>query len=165
MSDYTIAEVTEVFKKAANMNAAVKKVLKQDIQDEAALKFIKSFRTVLGADRDGALEGFLEKYLDKYDKVLLALAVVAHKDLVTEIVNVVIEKYADEFNTTYEKKEGGVTYKDRTKFEKVVKEVRGVIEAHLQAAELPASHFLKAAVITQIFDEELLPEVTPLVIQ
>ena len=159
MFSYNVGQLVEVFELANNMNAAVKKLLREEVnRGDPAEKFLKRIRGVLASKTPGALERFLEEQLPKYESCVFPLVASAHRQAVQPVVDEIIARYADEFNRSYEQTGEDIEYRDRAAFERIVAQVNGTVEAALKEKGLPVTGAMKNAVMSQIFDPAVLKE-------
>ncbi len=160
MFDVTVEEVQSAFAAAKNPNAALKSFLKKEVKSgEPIERFAKDFRTAVATGRSGSINLFVEKNYPKNEIYFLALARYAHSDFITAVVEKIFEKYAEDFNTTYEKAESGITVTDQAKFKSIATSVVKMIEESLAGSELPNSNFLKKATLICVFEPDVLQEV------
>jgi hypothetical protein len=153
MLKYTNADVVQAFQSASNINAAVKKFLKMEGDaNPRAARFAKSLRDAFTSKLPTIGVRFIDTYRDQYEIELFALAKYVYGDQILAISNQVIDKYSDEFNTTYTVANDKISVTNRKRFDEIVKEVFVIIEASLKAASMPQSPFIKNTLIYSIFD-------------
>ena len=164
MTDYTPEDIVSIFDQAKNINAAVKKFLKNEVAGNAANeKFAKSARAaLLSSVPDGKLT-FIKNHLPDYEPHMLVLASYCHQEVIAATTSEVITKYADDFNKTYTPGEEKITVTDKATFKKIVLAVQDIVDASLKKANLSSSPFFKKVVFFNIFDRAVLEEVLPIV--
>jgi hypothetical protein len=74
-------------------------------------------------------------------------------------VGAIVEQYADDFNSTYERGEGGIKVTNPTRFQEIVKEVQEIIKRDVKAAKLPDNKFMRSALLATVFEFDVLQEV------
>ena len=160
MFESTPEDVYGALATAKNLNAALKNFLKREIQRGQALeRLTKDFRAAVLTGKPAAIQAFVEKHYPKNEGYFLALARYTHAEFIGTTVDQVLEKYAEEFNTTYEKIEGGIQVTNQPSFAAISSGVVELIEASLKNFNLPDSNYLKRSTLFCIFDTEVLPEV------
>jgi|688.fasta_scaffold290233_2 hypothetical protein len=153
-------EVQSAFLAAKNTNAAVKTFLKREARvGDPSERFAKDFRNATSSGREESVQAFVEKHFPKYEMYFLALARYAHSEFISSTVEKIFEKFADEFNTTYEKTSEGVTVTNSAKFNQITQEVLKIITDELSSAGLPVTNFMKKAALICIFEPDVLKEV------
>ncbi len=164
MLPYTVSHILDAFAKAKNLNASMKNFLKREVKrGDPAEKFTKDLRDVLLSDDVNRSEQFFAKHLPKYESHLFVAAGYAHYDLVNGLAASIVERYADDFNATYEVQDEKLTYKDRPNFEKLAKEAITLISAGLKPSGLDGSPFMLNVVFVSIFTREVIGAIEPLV--
>ena len=155
-----IEDVTGAFLAAKNTNAALKNFLKKEKpSDDSVVRFVKNFRNEVSGGNADKLRAFVEGNLDDHKAEFLILARYAHPEFVATTAHQIIEKYADEFNATYEKDGSGVTIKDKSKFKTIVEKVADIVDESLKTAQLPNTNFMKYAVLLYVFEPEIQEQV------
>jgi hypothetical protein len=74
-------------------------------------------------------------------------------------VGTIVSKHADDFNATYEKQDGGMKVIDAARFKEIVNAVQSTIKKDLEAAGLPVNNFMQNALLTTVFELDVLNEV------
>jgi len=160
MLEYSVNEMQEAIGAAKNINAALKKVLKNEPNMPGkSSRFLKDFRIACGAKDPARKMEYLNNKLPDYEAEIFAVARYAYIEPVNAIASEITEVYADKFNTTYSQGDQGVTVKDQAAFDKIVKEVMVKVEEGLKKNALPVSGFMKNVLLQHIFDAEVLKEV------
>ncbi|RMD84606.1 MAG: hypothetical protein D6808_06730 [Candidatus Dadabacteria bacterium] len=155
--EFTVADVVEVLSCARNLNAAIKNCLKREVpKGDPQEKFLKKLRECWKREGQERKEHFIRKEGGAYRESLLILACYAHSDFVKGISEKLVEKYADEFNETYEIKGEGISFKDAKQFKNLVKEILNEIKEGLKEEGLPQNPFMLNAVMAFIFEEPVL---------
>lgn len=153
-------EVQSAFLAAKNTNAAVKTFLKREARvGDPSERFAKDFRAATASGREASVHAFVEKHYPKHEMYFLALARYAHSEFIGTTVEKIFEKFAEEFNGTYEKSGEGITITDPTKFKTITQEVLKVISDELSSAGLPVTNFMRKAALICIFEPDVLKEV------
>jgi hypothetical protein len=156
----TVQEVQEAFATAKNLNAALKNLLKKESSGAPHVaSFAKEFRQAVSSGKSAPRDLYIERNYP--DKELLFMGTVryAFPDLIDATVGTIITKYADSFNATYERVDEAVSVKNRSEFEKIVKEVHSIIKRDLKAAEVPDNAFMQNALLATVFEPDVFAEV------
>jgi hypothetical protein len=160
----SVQEVQEAFAAAKNLNAALKNLLKREgSATPEVVGFAKDFRAAAGAGKSAPRDLFIERHFPAKELYFMGAIRYAFPELIESTVGTVIEKYADDFNSTYSRSDDGVVVKDAARFKKIVKEVQEIIKSDLKAAEVPANNFMQNAVLAAIFEVDVLSEVMKVV--
>lgn len=161
---YTVEEIVTALKSCPNINAAIKTILKREVgNDQKLARFIKDLRDACLASQPERLNGFITKHIESHAPLFLSITRYGHFAVVDKITAPIIEKYADEFNTTYENLENSIKIKDSTKFTKIAREVVGTFPEKLKEHGLPDSKFMREVLVTTLFDANVAPEVQAVV--
>jgi hypothetical protein len=156
----TIEEVENAFASAKNLNAALKSFLKREGRGGPQIaSFAKDFRNAVGTGRPAAVKFFIEQNYSKREVLFVGLIRYVFPEAVESIVTKIFDTYADEFNTTYTKSEGGMTVTNPARFKEIAKSVVGLVEEGLRGAELPVSNFMKNSLLVCVFESDVLQEV------
>lgn len=156
----TVSDVQDAFANAKNLNAALKNFLKRESRSgEQVASFAKDFRAAVSTGRTTAINGFIEKNFPRKEVYFLGVARYAFPELVESCVGRIIDQHAEAFNKTYERLEQGISIKDAKTFGSIVREVRQMVKRDLQAAELPVNGFLENALLSSVFEIDVLTEV------
>ena len=160
----TIDEVEGGFTTAKNLNAALKSFLKREgSSNPQVASFAKEFRAVAASGKAPAIRAFVEHNYPKREIYFIGLARYAHPELIAATVETIINRFADEFNATYQQEETGISVNDAAAFKRIVKEVESVIEQGLSSAGLPVTNFMKNALLSSVFEVGVLDEVLKIV--
>lgn len=165
MFEANVDDVVGAFLAAKNTNAAIKNFLKKEKPSASSIaRLAKDFRNAASAGKPEALRSFIEDNLTDNEEIFLALARYAHIEFVSTTVEEIINKYADQFNNTYEKTESGVKITDKKTFTSIAKEVQSLVEDNLKKLGLPVNEFMKQSIIGYVFEdgvkEEVMREIT-----
>jgi hypothetical protein len=160
MQEATTEEVQLAFNTAKNLNAALKSFIKKEVRSGDPIeRFAKDFRAAVATGRAHSVNLFIEKNYPKSEIYFLALARYAHPDFVSSVVEGVFEKYAEDFNTTYENLASGIRVTNTEKFATISQSVAQMIDDRLTSSGLPSGKFLKKATLHCIFEPGVLLEV------
>ena len=161
MSEFGIEEVLEAIGGVSNLNAVLKKILKHEVQrGSQEERFFKDFRRIANAPRaTEQLKTFISNHFPDSGRYSMVVAGYAYDDKMSAITAEIIEKYADEFNSTYETKDSAIEIKDRAKFNSIAKEAIKIIEEGIKSQGLPASTFMKKVIVHRLFTPEVAKEV------
>jgi hypothetical protein len=155
----TLEEAKQVFAAAPNLNAALKNLLKREGARgaPAVVAFAKEFRAaaVNGAKRDL----YIERNFDSKEFFFLGTVRYTFPQLIESSVGAIVDKYADDFNKTYERHEDGVRVINPDRFREIVVAVLGIIRDDIKAAELPDNNFMQRALLATVFELDVLNEV------
>jgi len=154
---FTTEDVVGSLKRAGNINSALKHFLKREVRrGDPAERFVKDLREVmLGKDDTRALS-FIDKKRPGFDSHLIAIGSYAHSEMVMNLANEIVEKYADKFNATYEVQDDDIALKDKKGFETIMKEVTEIISTNLKGAGFGESVFMRSVVFSTVFDRPVL---------
>ena len=160
MLEYTTDELTECLALAHQPNSALKNFLKQEVQKgDPVAKFVKALKGVLAKKKKEAISEFVNKYHEKYQAPFFVLSRYLHSVPLGEVAEGIVDKYADEFNETYETSGDSITVKNDAEFMRIVKDAVAQIESGLSERDLPSTPFMKNLLIDWIFDEAVAKEV------
>ncbi|MEN9845676.1 MAG: hypothetical protein RIS36_823 [Pseudomonadota bacterium] len=164
MLETTVDEVTTALAGAKNLNSALKTFLKREgTQTPQLATFAKEFRGVVSGGRPEPVRLFIEENYEKRPMYFLGLARYAYPELIETVVGRIIEQHADTFNTTYERAEQGIKVTDAQAFDSIVKSVAQMIDEGLTSSNVPASNFMRNAIMASVFEPDVLTEVLKVV--
>jgi hypothetical protein len=156
----TVSDVQETFGNAKNLNAALKNFMKRESRSgEQVVSFAKDFRSAVTTGKAPTINAFIEKNYPRKEVYFLGVARYAFPELVESCVGRIIDTYAESFNQTYERQEQGISIKDAKSFASIVREVHKMVKGDIQAAELPVNGFLENALLSSVFEIDVLTEV------
>jgi hypothetical protein len=156
----TVDEVKEAFAAAKNLNAALKNLLKKEGSGTPQIVgFAKEFRNAASSGKSGPRDFFIEKNYPAKELFLMGAVRYAFPELIDATVGSIVEKFADQFNATYERHDNGIKVTDTAEFKKIAKEVHNIIKADLKAAEVPTSNFMQNALLATVFEIDVFAEV------
>lgn len=160
MYEFNATHVVTAFKKAHNLNAAVKAYLKLqgNGQDAKAVRFAKDLREVVQNSNTERLATYVSGHFEAHQETLVAIAACAHSDLISGIIAQIADKYSDEFNSTYELNANGIKLKEPKDFDRIAQEAIAFIGSELKAKGWDDAAFLKAVAVNQLFDKNVLAE-------
>jgi len=158
--DFNAAQVVDALSKASNINAAVKSYLKRQASSQGAeaARFAKTLREVLQSGNSERATSFIAKHLEVQRGALLSVGACAHAEVIESVTAKVIEKYADDFNMTYELDGEEIKVTKPKEFEKISQQAIAMIDAHLKEQDLAGSSFVKAIAVSALFDGKVLKE-------
>lgn len=156
----TVEEVKESFAAAKNLNAALKNLLKRESSGSSAVAgFAKDFRVAVTSGKSAPRDYFIERNFENKQFFFMGAVRYAFPELVDSTVGAIVNKFADEFNATYERHDGAVTVTNTKRFKEIVNEVQTIIQKDLKAAELPVNTFMQVALLATVFELDVLNEV------
>ncbi len=156
----TIDEVETSFSSARNLNAALKSFLKREgSANPQVAAFAKDFRAAASSGKAPAIRAFVERHFPKREILFTGIARYAHPEVFEATVSKIVDTHAGKFNATYTSGEGAITVTDAASFRKIVKDVEKLIEDGLASAGLPATNFMKNAMLASVFEPAVLTEV------
>lgn len=160
MYNFDASDVVDAFKRAKNLNAAVKAFLKNqgNNQDPKNIRFAKDLRETVQSSNFERVSSFVMTHFSAHRDTLISVAACAHAELITSIIGGVADKYSDEFNATYELTADGIDVKEEKDFEKIAAEAIKIIENDLKDQGWTNPTFLKAVVLNQLFDRSVYEE-------
>jgi hypothetical protein len=160
MLQSSVKELQDSFAAAKNLNAALKNLLKKESASSPQIvSFAKEFRAAAGSGKSAPRDLFIERNYPAKELYFIGAARYAFPELVDGTVGGIISKYADAFNATYERTENGIQVKDTASFKKIVKEVQAIVQSDIKAAELPVTNFMQNALLSSVFEVDVLAEV------
>jgi predicted AlkP superfamily pyrophosphatase or phosphodiesterase len=160
MQDATLEEVQIAFNAAKNLNAALKTFIKREVRSgEPIERFAKDFRAAVATGRPTLVNSFIEKHYPKNEVYFLVLARYAFSDFISSVVEVIFEKYAEDFNTSYESTSSGIRVTNADKFSNIGNSVVEMVDQSLLKSALPSGNFLKKATLLSIFEPNVFQEV------
>jgi hypothetical protein len=166
MMTCTVEEAKEAFAAAKNLNAALKNLLKREGASSPAIApFAKEFRVAASSGKSAPRDLFIEKNFDSKQFYFIGSVRYAFPELVDSCVGAIVDKFADDFNSTYQREENGIKVTDAKRFESIVKDVQEIIKKDLKAAELPNNNFMINALLATVFEFDVLQEVMKVVKQ
>ena len=164
MLETSVDEVASALVNAKNLNAALKSFLKREGNSAPHVAtFAKEFRGVASKGKSEPIRLFVEQNYPRRAVYFLGLARSAYTELVETAVGTIIERYAEEFNSTYEKTDSGITVTNKAGFAKIVKEALSLIDESIAAAQAPSSNFMRNAIMASVFEPDVLEEVVKIV--
>ena len=164
MLETNVEEVTAALTSAKNLNAALKSFLKREgTQTPQVAIFAKEFRGVVSSGRPEPVRLFIEQNYDKRPMYFLGVARYAYPELIEAVVGKIIEQHAETFNKTYARADQGITVTDSKGFASIVKNVAQMIDEGLTASGVPASNFMRNAIMASVFEPDVLTEVLKVV--
>ena len=156
----SVKEVQDVFALAKNLNAALKNLLKKESKNAPQVaSFAKEFRAAVATGKVASRDLFIERNFPAKEYFFIGAARYAFPELVENTVGGILSKYADTFNATYERAEDGVKVTDPESFSRISNDVRAIIQRDLSAAELPVNSFMQNALLSAVFEVDVLAEV------
>jgi alpha-amylase/alpha-mannosidase (GH57 family) len=161
MTTITTAEIIEVLSVAKNLNAALKNLMKREGgSNPAVAAFAKEFRSKVGVGRLAGAEGFIDKCIEKgKEGFFFGVARYAFADVIDMAVEQIIERYADEFNATYERTEQGIGVKNSERFREIASDVSKLSVSALTTAEVPVNSYSRGVMLATVFEADVLEEV------
>ncbi len=156
-------EIVEVFRNAKNVNAAIKKILKQEVKrGSPEERFFKDFRNaVISARASEAIDFFVRRHYPAGERYFMVVAGYVHDDAMVDISAKIIDQYAEEFNSTYEQLESDIEIKDSAKFESIARQALQMVEDGLREHQLPVTPFLKNVLVNRLFTQEVIEKLDP----
>ena len=157
MFSFTTEDIVGSLKRSENLNSALKHFLKREVRrGDPAERFVKDLREVmLGKDESRALN-FIEKRRPGFDSHLIAIGGYAHGEMVMNLANQIVEKYADRFNATYDVKDEDIAVKNKGEFDTIIKEVSTLVTTNLKTAGFGESDYMQSVVFSTVFDRPVL---------
>lgn len=161
---FSLEEVTATFDLSVNLNAGIKRAIKfssnyGDDSDDY-LAFVKDFRGVVARDRKSERDAFIVRHLDKVPDYFARTAINVFRYQVEEVARGIVDRYADEFNTTYrDNGDGAIEVLDGANFERIVAEAYSETGPALVSIGLPDNNFLRIVVLLMVFTDEVSQEI------
>ena len=157
-----IEEVLEVFRTARNTNAAIKKILKQEVKrGSPEERFFKDFRNAVMSPRAAeATEFFIRRHYPAGERYFMVIAGYVHDEAMVDISSRIIDQYAEEFNETYEQRDSDIEVRNSERFESLARAALEMIG--LGEHNLPQNAFMKNVLINRLFTPEVIKKLDPL---
>jgi len=160
MYPYEQKDLITAFQAAPNLNAALKGFLKSQVQKaDQTSKFIKSFRASITSKSPGALESFIENSLPRFERHFFLIGRHALSAETESILDQVIEKYADDFNKTYQSQGSSISVNNRDEFNSIAKQALRDLDGGLEQSKLPNNNFMRNVLVYSLFDEQVMGEI------
>lgn len=160
MLETSIDEVAATLTGAKNLNSALKAYLKKEGTNAPQIvQFAKEFRGIVASGRAEPIRNFIERNYSKRPMVFLGLVRYAYSDVIEAIVGKIIDKYADDFNKTYERVADDLKVTNSKSFGSIVKGVGVMIDDELTKAGVAQSNFMRNAIMASVFEPDVLQEV------
>lgn len=157
MLECTADDITTCLLKAPNINAAVKNFLKREVKKgDPAEKFAKNLKDILTSSDEKRSLQFISEAMPKFVNHLYSVACYAYFDVVGKLASSVVEKYADDFNATFEVNDGKLSYKDEAKFKKIADEALAILRTGLKENGFGDSPFMKNVTMLSIFERPVI---------
>lgn len=160
MLEYGAEDVIALLKASGNLNAAVKNFIKNELDaDPKAHKFARAFKKAALSAREDALDEFVRKYYEEYEHLFYAMARYAHSGALGEIIELAIEEYAEDFNSSYDSDEESIEIKDQDAFGRISRAVCELLVTQVSERNIPDSPFLRNVFVGWLYDSPVIPEV------
>ena len=165
MLPFTNEDAVAVLMKAPNLNSALKNFLKREIKaGDPAGRFIKDLKSLSSSIQIKPFEDYVAQSRPAFDNHLLVIGKYAQVDQVNNIVGLIVEQYAEDFNSSYQTEELAegaqkIAVTDKPKFEKIVKAAVDIISKEQATAGYPDSNFFKNLVLLSVFDRPVLDHI------
>ncbi len=163
---FTTDDAVTVLKKSQNLNSALKNFLKREIKaGDPAGRFIKDLKDLSDRTQTEPLKKYLDNSRPHFDGHLLAIGRYAHVDAVNSIVGQIVDRFAEDFNATYEIEESGgseaqgIKVKDANKFKSIVDQAFKLIDDQQGVAGYSQSTFFKNLVLLSVFEKPVLDHI------
>lgn len=159
---YSLGDVEQCFRSAKNMNAALKHFLKHEVRaGDPAARFVKSFRVAYLSKDPTVFQKFIKSSLERYQLHLLLLGRYSQSSVIEPLLDRVIAAFADDFNETFSSDGSTVTIEDQAKFREISCAADAMICASLNSESSLRSNFARLAVLSSLFQPEVLTKVIP----
>ena len=156
----TVKDAQDAFAAARNLNAALKNLLKKESSNTPQIAaFAKDFRSAVMSGKSAPRDLFIERNYPAKEFYFLGAVRYACPEIVENTVGSNVNKYADDFNQTYERSDDGVKVVNTSRFAEIVKDVHLMVKNDLNAAELPVNNFMQNAILATVFEFDVLSEV------
>jgi len=160
MYPYEQKDLITALQSAPNLNSALKGFLKSQVQKgDQTSKFIKAFRVATTSKTPGALENFIDKSLPRFERHFFLIARHALSTETEVILDQVIEKYAEDFNKTYQLQGSAITVSNKEQFDSIAKQALNDLDNGLEQSKLPNSNFMRNVLVYSLFDEQVIHEI------
>lgn len=163
MYSYTHEEALNSLLNAKHLNASAKKIIKSHgSQDPKSARFAKALKAATKSPLPNAFSSFVEKALPEYEEHLLLVARNAYAPFIEPILDEIIEKYADDFNSTYEidTNTGSITLTAESEFQRIGQAALEILSGRVEKSDLPNNGFIKKAIAYSLFDRSVLAELS-----
>ena len=166
MVEFNTDDIIEAISGAANLNAVLKKILKNEVKKgNPEERFFKEMRRIANLSHpDAQLREFLDRHLPAATNYAMVVAGYVHDTAMVDISGNIVDAYADDFNATYETAEdGSIHVTNQEKFEEIAKAAFQMIDNGLKSHKLPASLFLKSVIAHRLFTPGVIRELSPMI--
>ena len=162
MLPFTAQDTVAVLKKSGNLNAALKNFLKKELKaGDPASRFVKDLRELVDSPNTARLELYIQNSKDKFPAHLIGIGRYAHLEASGKIVETIIEKYAEDFNKTYEEIGETIKVTDKKKFDEIVKQALTTIDTGAKECGFADSAYFKNIVLQSTFNPPVLAVIFP----
>jgi len=156
------SDITNCLLKAPNINSAIKNFLKREVKKgDPAERFAKTLKDVLASQNEVRSQQFVAEAMPKFVNHLHSVACYAYFEVVGKLAAAVVDKYADDFNATFEIADGVLSYKDETRFKKISDEALAILRNGLKEQGFGDSAFMKNITMLSIFERPVIEVLAP----
>lgn len=153
LENIDIEEVKSGILSSDNLNAALKNVLKKEAEKGSSLeKFSKALRKSATAKNEKVLKNTLDQHADKYKHESILILRYVYDLQITDIANLIIGEYGEEFNTTYENNDEVITLTSESRFNEIINEVKELSKKKLKEHKMEVNTLNKFILFDTLFD-------------
>lgn len=159
MLPFSAEEAATAIRNAKNPNSALKNFLKHEVRPgDPSVRFIKGLRDAAYAKNPLVLQNQIEAGLENFNMHILVVLRYAYNEQMSDIAEQTVNKYADSFNSTYERSGEDIKVKDNASFRKQFDEVLSFFEKALAEKQLPVNGLMKNVLIAFVFEPAVIKE-------
>lgn len=168
LPNYSTEDATQAYCHSKNLNSAIKKFLKEaGSQNPAALRLVKELREIVKRDTGkptqaststAKMQSFIERNFEGNRDLFLVLARSAYAAQTEEVIDRIIQRFAEQFNTTFNLEGENLQVKDTARFKELGSQALDTIYIMVKDKELAGAPFLAHAVAYSIFEPLVLKE-------
>ncbi len=160
MYPYSEEEALQCLISAPNLNAAAKRFLKNEgASGDDNIRFGKAFRNAAKNPKEKQLREFVQKALPKYEQQLFLIVKYAYDEAFTEIVEQIFERYAEQFNDTYEIDGEQISLTDEARFHEISQKAIAEIDELIETRPTPNNNCMRNAVCITLFEPLVLKQI------
>ncbi len=162
MLECTVDDIYDVLVKAPNINSAVKNFLKKEAKKgQPSEKFAKSLRDAFGSKNEERAKRFIDDSMTPHMSYIYSITCYAYFEFVSKLAEAIVNKFADDFNSTFEIVDEKVNFKDEKKFKTISEQALKIINENLNEFGFTDSNFMKNVALISVFERPVIDILTP----
>ncbi len=157
MLECSATDIHNCLRKATNINAAVKNFLKREVKKgDPSEKCAKTLKDIFGSQDQARSLDFVATSMPKFLNHLYSIACYAYFEPIGKLASSVVEKYADDFNATFEVQNNILAYKNEGEFKRISDEALSILRSGLKDMGFDDSPFMKNVTLLSIFERPVI---------